>query len=400
MLAKKPLTDRTIAALKAAPPGKRRLVWDALVPGLGVRVTDRGVRTFVLVKRFHPDGNPTTRKLGAVGEISLAVARDMARHWLEQIRKGIDPQAQALERKAQTFEAIAFGYLTRVAKDHRSREETEATLKRLVFPAFGLRPIDSITRGDIVRLLDKIEDENGPVMANQVLGNVSRVFDWHATRSDTFRSPIVKGMGRAGPQARSRILADDELRAVWAATGAYDHPFGPMVRFILLTATRRNEALYAKRSEIVGSEWTIPSDRYKTKIDHLIPLSQAAQAVVQGRDFPGPLVADAPGWLFTANGKQAIGGLTRHKAAIDAASGVTGWTLHDLRRSARSLMSRAGVPSDHAERALGHVIGGVRGVYDRHAYRDEKARAFEALATQVARIVDPTPNVVAIRGER
>ena len=347
----------------------------------------------MLVKRFSPDGNPTTRKLGIVGEISLAVARDMARHWLEQIRKGIDPQAQALERRAQTFEAIAFGYLTRVAKDHRSKRETEATLKRLVFPAFGLRPIDSITRGDIVRLLDKIEDDNGPVMANQVLGNVSRVFDWHATRSDTFRSPIVKGMGRAGPQARSRILADNELRAVWAATAAYDHPFGPMLRFILLTATRRNEALYAKRSEIVGSEWTIPAIRYKTKIDHLVPLSQAALAQL-------PNEVGQAGWLFTANGKQAIGGLTRHKAAIDKASGVSGYTLHDLRRTARSLMSRAGVPTDHAERALGHVIDGVRGVYDRHAYRDEKARAFEALAALVERIVDPTPNVVAMRGER
>jgi integrase len=70
-------------------------------------------------------------------------------------------------------------------------------------------------------------------------------------------------------------------------------------------------------------------------------------------------------WVFTANGKQAIGGHSRHKAAIDEASGVSGWTVHVLRRTARSLMSRAGVPTDHAERCLGHVIGGVRGVYDR-----------------------------------
>lgn len=391
MLAKKPLTDRAIAALKPAQPGKRRLVWDALVPGLGVRVTDRGVRTFVLVKRFHPDGNPTPRKLGVVGEISLASARDMAREWLEQIRKGIDPVALALERRGETFAAIASGYLTRVAKDHRSKDQTEATLARLVYPAFGARPIDAITRSDVVRLLDRVEDENGPVMANAALGIIGRVMDWHATRSDTFRSPIVKGMKRAGAQERSRILTDDELRAVWAATGAYDHPFGPILRFILLTATRRNEALYATRSEIVGSEWTIPAARYKTGIDHVIPLSQAAQAIVEG---------EGDGFIFTANGRQAIGGHSRHKAAIDAASGVSGWTVHDLRRTARSLMSRAGVPTDHAERALGHVIGGVRGVYDRHAYRDEKARAFEALAALVERIVDPTPNVVALRGER
>jgi integrase len=391
MLAKKPLTDRAIAALKAAPPGKRRLVWDALVPGLGVRVTDRGVRTFVLVKRFPGSRHPATRSLGVVGEVSLVQARDTAREWLGQIRKGIDPVALAMERREETFTAIATGYLARKAKDHRSRGETEATLARLVYPTFGSRPIDSITRGDVVRLLDKIEDENGPVMANTVLGIVSRAFDWHATRSDTFRSPIVRGMRRAGGQARSRILTDEELRAVWRATGEYHHPFGPMLRFILLTATRRNEAVYAKRSEIVGTEWTIPAARYKTKIDHLIPLSQAAQAELQG-------LGEGDGFIFTANGRQAIGGHTRHKAAIDEASRVRGWTTHDLRRTARSLMSRAGVPTDHAERCLGHVIGGVRGVYDRHEFREEKRQGFEALAGLVERIVNPQPNIVAIRG--
>jgi integrase len=378
MLAKKPLTDRAIAAVKPAAPGKRRLLWDAVVPGLALRVTDTGSKSLVLVVRYPGSRHSAPRSLGTVGEISLTEARDTAREWLAQIRKGIDPQAQDLERKAETFTAIASGYLVRKAKDHRSRGETEANLARLVYPAFGSRPIDSISRSDVVRLLDRVEDENGPVMANTVLGIMGRVFDYHATRSDTFRSPIVKGMNRAGAQARSRVLDDDELRAVWAAAGAYAHPFGPMLRFLLLTASRRNEALFATRAEIVGAEWTIPASRYKTKIDHVVPLSAAALAIVEG---------DGSGFIFSANGRQAIGGHSRHKAAIDAASGVSGWTVHDLRRTARSLMSRAGVASDHAERCLGHVISGVRGVYDRHAYRDEKARAFEALAQQVARIV-------------
>ena len=73
------------------------------------------------------------------------------------------------------------------------------------------------------------------------------------------------------------------------------------------------------------------------------------------------------------------------------------WTNHDLRRTARSLMSRASVSPDHAERALGHVIGGVRGTYDRHEFKAEKAQAFEALAIQIARILNPQENVVALR---
>jgi integrase len=86
----------------------------------------------------------------------------------------------------------------------------------------------------------------------------------------------------------------------------------------------------------------------------------------------------------------------RIKNQIDAASGVSNWTLHDLRRTARSLMSRAGVPSEHAERCLGHVIGGVEGVYDRHKYIAEMAIAYEKLAVLISQIVDPKPNIVAM----
>jgi integrase len=407
MLAKKPLTDRAIAAVKPAAPGQRRLLWDGLVPGLALRVTDTGSKSLVLITRYPGSRHPTARSLGTVGAISLAEARDTAREWLSQIRKGIDPQAKEAERRGETFSAIAASYLERKAKDHRSKGQIEAILARLVFPTFGARPIDAITRNDIVRLLDKIEDENGPSMADRTLAHISRVMDWHATRSDNFRSPIVKGMKRAGAQDRSRVLDDEELRAVWSACLAYEHPFGPMLRFILLTATRRNEALYAKRSEIVGAEWTIPAERYKTKIDMVVPLSKAAQEVLQA---PTLLMGNRPGsgnddgFIFSANGQQAIGGHSRHKQALDAASGVTGWTVHDLRRTGRSLMSRAGVASDHAERCLGHVIGGVRGVYDRHEYLEEKRLAFEALASLVERIVNPSAsaqtNVVPLRGQQ
>ena len=259
MLAKKPLTDRAIKAVKPAPSGKRTLVWDALVPGLALRVTDNGKRSFVLVTRYPKSPHPTPRSLGAYGAISLEQARTKAREWLEMIASGVDPGRHEIEKRQETFKAIATDYFHRKAKDHRSRDQSEATLVRLVYPTLGNRPINAISRSNIVRLLDQIEDDNGPVMADRTLGIISSVMNWHATRSDTFRSPIVRGMTRAEEKARSRILSDEELRAIWKATGEYRHPFGPMLRFILLTATRRNEAAYAKRSEITGSEWTIPA---------------------------------------------------------------------------------------------------------------------------------------------
>jgi integrase len=213
-------------------------------------------------------------------------------------------------------------------------------------------------------------------------------------------------MKRAKEKARSSILNDEELRAIWRATGEYRHPFGSMLRFILLTATRRNEANFIKRSEVKRNRMDDTSGEVQ---DENRPSHSAVNGGVSLIDT-GPsnnlgissqsAEAKSNGFIFTLNGRQAIGGLTRHKQAVDEVSGVMGWTIHDLRRTARSLMSRAGVNADIAERCSGHVIGGVRGIYDRHEYFEEKKRAFELLAGQIDRIMNPQANVLPMRGER
>jgi integrase len=198
-------------------------------------------------------------------------------------------------------------------------------------------------------------------------------------------------MARTKPneQARDRILTDDEIRRVWAVNNGV---FSNYVRFLLLTAARRNEASEMEWVEIAGSDWTLPASRNKTKLDLIRPLSLAARKIIGGLPKAGPFV-------FTTNGTTPISNFSQFKRRLDAASGTQGWTLHDLRRTARSLMSRAGVPSDHAERCLGHVIGGVRGVYDRHEYHAEKQQAFEALAGIIERIVSGTQvGVVQLKG--
>src|SRR5262249_35218994 len=142
---------------------------------------------------------------------------------------------------------------------------------------------------------------------------------------------------------------------------------GFLVRFWLLTASRRNEAACMRRSEIAGTDWSIPGDRHKSKRDFLLPLSPAAQAILDEM----PSIGRRDGYVFSTSGTNPVSGFSKWKRKFDKACGVTGWTLHDLRRTARSLMSRAGIDADTAERCLGHVIGGVRGTYDRHEYRDE-----------------------------
>jgi integrase len=281
-------------------------------------------------------------------------------------------------------------------------------LSAIVLPKLGARQIGSITRTDIVRLLDGIADKSGAPMADHVLAYLRRVMTWHASRSDDFRSPIVRGMARTRPsqRRRQRVLTDPEIRAVWRAAEASPSAFGYLVQFLLLTATRRTEAAAMRRSEVVGKEWIIPQERYKTGLELVIPLSPAAQGLLAAVPKIGK-----SGFVFTTDGKRPLGGFSKFKRAFDTKvlaelrkedsdAELPRWTLHDLRRTARSLMSRAGVPSDHAERCLGHVLPGVRGTYDRHEYLAEKRRAFEALASLIARIVSPTDNVVALSDGR
>jgi integrase len=393
------LTDRGIRALKAAPDGKRRLVWDAIVPGLAVRVTDQGVRTFVLVTRYPGSLSPAPRSLGVYGAITLEAARIKAREWLGLVAAGTDPANIVPEAAPMTVAAVLDDFLARYVRAKgrplRSADLIESAFNRHVKPRIGKVLIHSLRRSNVRPMLDEIAAKHGPVAADRTLAYLRKALNWFAMGDDEFVSPIVRGMARTKPRerARERTLTEQEIRALWAAA---EGPFGALVQFTLLTATRRTEAAQARRSEITGTEWLIPASRYKTKTDHLIPLTpMALEALGRGSRFAG---CD---FLFTTDGRTPISGFSKFKHKLDAASGVSDWTLHDLRRTARSLMSKAGVAPDHAERCLGHVISGVRWTYDRHDWEVEKRLAFEALASLVARIVDPpAPNVVALRGEQ
>jgi integrase len=394
---------------KAAPPadGAAELVyWDETQKGLGLAVTKGGHRTFVV--SYRAVGRK--RRMHLKHGLTLTDARKEAKAILGTVAKGGDPlgeRRQAVRAKSETLKAIVDEYLAKEGDRLRSIDERKSVLERLVLPKLGSRQIEDIRRTDLVRLLDHIASERGAPMADHTLAFVRRVMSWHAYRSDTFRSPIVRGMARTRPgqRRRQRVLADAEIRALWRAAEASRSAFGFLAQYLLLTATRRCEASAMKRSEVCGEEWVIPEERYKTGLKLVIPLSLAALAVLDKVPKVGKIE-----FVFTT-GKNSISGFSKFKRALDHKmlaelrketpdATLPRWTLHDLRRTARSLMSRAGIPSDHVERALGNVVGGIRGVYDLYEYYDEKKHAFEAFAALVERIVNPPANNVASLDER
>jgi integrase len=385
------LNEEAVKALPVPETGNRITYFpDAILqgtktpPGFGCRVTAGGARSFILNYRVNHVERRIT--IGQWPTWSVLKAVKEARQLRQRIDRGEDPLGDRRKQEAaqkDTLQLICERYFKREGSRLRSAESRERTLKRLVYPELGRTDITTIRRKDIVRLLDKIEDGNGPVMATRTLAYIGRVFNWHASRDDDFKSPLVRGMARsnAKERARQRILNDAELQAVWKAAEASTTPYGAMARFILLTGCRPGEAAGMTREELQAHGWVLPASRNKVKLDLLRPLSDQAAAVLPTGH--GQFV------FQTRNGTSPRGGLHNGLRELHEASDTSGWTWHDLRRSARSLMSRAGVPVDHAERCLGHVIGGVRAIYDVYEYEKEKAAAYRALASLIERIIEP-----------
>jgi len=399
------MTDKlTKHQIDGAQPGARDIyLWDTAPRGFGVRIRPTGTKTFIFT--YRAGGGRSARKerftIGVYGNITLEQARKQAQQLAGQVAAGRSPSADRtalrLEkaREKQTLGVIAKEFIERYAKPrNRSWKEYERILDYNVMPRIGHRPIHELTRREVVGLLDYVADHSGPVMADHVLAVLRKLFNWHAARDDDFRSPIVMGMARTRPRdlARDRTLNDDEIRRIWNALGDAAYPFAPLVKLMFFTAQRRQEVAEARWSEFDDGVWTIPVERYKTKRPNVVPLPQAASALVEELPRLGDL-------LFTTSGKTPFSGFSKAKKHLDEVSGVSDWRLHDIRRTSRTLMVRAGVRPDIAERVLGHAIGGVAGVYDRHDYLTEKRDALEALASELAQIVrgEAGANVVPLR---
>lgn len=362
------LTDHKIQALKP-DPSKRLTIADDECPGLYVRLTTMGSRSFACVAR-DPTGRQVWVTLGRADLLPLDEARDQARSILRRVKAGLPPT----EAPAATFHAIASEWLARHvdAKGLRTAPEIRRILGRHLRPVLGSQPLTTIRRADITALLDRIEDTSGARTADTVLAVLRAIFRWHEARDDTFRSPLAGRMRRQAVVRRDRVLTDSELRAVWAAATG---PFGDLVKLALLTGQRRAQLAGMRWQDLHDGVWHIPAQERAKGTGDVLVLPPLALAILDSRPHDDERVfAGFNSW-------------SKAKRRLDAASGVSGWVFHDLRRSCRSLLSRCGVRPEVAERVLGHVQPGVAGIYDRHAYVAEKGAALGKLADLIAEIL-------------
>jgi integrase len=404
------LTVNGIKSLKPAEAGTRYDAWDSLVPGFGVRVTDRGNKSYILVARYPGHRNPTRRVIAQVDAMELVAARDTARAWLAKIFKRVDPRTEHGRKRADSRrrEELFADVSRRFLEQHvfrnklRTAVEIERVFNKYLIPRWGKLEFVTIRRGDVARLLDDIE-KSAPSQADHVLGIMSKLCNWYMAREESYTTPIVRGMRRTRPseRARRRVLDDRELRLLWQASAEVG-VYGGMLRTALLTAQRRGKVLSMRWQEISDDgTWTILTEPREKSNARSLRLPPLALDIIMDQ----PVCEDSD-YVFAGRGGVPLNGYSKAKAQLDErltelnGAPLPRWTVHDLRRTAKSLMARSGIRPDISERVLGHAIAGIEGVYDRYCYEDEKAEALARLANLVMQIVEnkvETATVIPIR---
>jgi integrase len=381
---RKPLTERYVGRLPLPPHGEQVDYYDdkPLRRGLllCLRVSYGGAKTWRV--SYYLNGRPKAATLGRYPDMSVKQAKDAAYPF--------DPAAATAAAKAGSFKDVADKWLDR-NRHLRTWPQAERMLRMYVYPQWATRRFAEIRRSDVHLLLDKVE-QHGKAQADAVLGVIRNVMHWWAIRDEEYSSPIIKGMKRnTEKRARERILSDDELRAVWNAA---EGTFGNLVKLALLTASRKDKLATLRWTDIVDGVWTVATEEREKGNIGKVKLPQLALDVLAAQPrTSSPFVFGSRGGPFSSWSQ------CKHRLDKKLPADMEPWVLHDLRRTARSLLSRIGVHDSHAERVLGHAIGGVKGVYDRHPYFDEKSAALQKLAVLIEQIINPpdTTNVVELR---
>jgi integrase len=397
-----PLSELTVRKLQAPARGRREL-YDGIIPGFGVRVTDKGAKSYIFV--YAKNGNRHRYTIGPVGAFALTEAREKARELYSQVKDGRDPCAEKRAPKATPalFKDVVALFERRALAGKRTGRETMRIIQRDLLPHWKDKPFGSITTDDVHDRIDAVLDNGRNEAARRLFEITRRIFNWARAQRDSYRverSPCegLKSNDLFGAKPfRDRTLKDAELRAIWNAANEIGRPFGPIVRLLVLTGLRRNEVACARWAEfdLDSAIWTIPPERMKAAAAHVVPLTAEMLEIILALPRDGQ-------FLFSGSrgSNRPVSGFSPMKARLDGRlSGVADWTLHDIRRTVRTHLSSLPVPELVRELVIAHTKPGLHRVYDQHAYLDEKRRALELWAARLKTIIEPQAggNVVALR---
>jgi integrase len=268
---------------------------------------------------------------------------------------------------------------------NRSGDEIARLLRREMGKTWTGRSIHEISKRDVVELVSAIEQRGAPVAANKTLKSIKTFLRWCVGRAVLDQSPAENVPLPSKEIARDRVLDDDELAQVILAARKMGGPYGGIVELLALTGQRREEVagLQWEELDLARRVWTIPKSRTKNAKAHVIHLSEQSIAVLARLDQPGS-------YVFSLLGTKPFQEFSRAKRRLDQLSGVTGWRLHDLRRTCVSGMARLGIAPHVADKILNHqsgTISGVAAVYQRHEFLTERQEALERWGRHVANTV-------------
>jgi integrase len=406
-------TALTVKSLENLKPGAiRREVPDGLLPGLYFIVQPSGKSSWAV--RYRAAGKPRKLTLGPYPSVDLKSARELARTALAKVAGGTDPGAEKKTAKGAAcipandiIETVVSRFISHYAKRQlkaKTAKEVERLLNKEIIGPWRWRRLSQIGRADIHELLDLIVERGSPVTANRTLAWLHRMCSWAIERGLIVANPCAGIRAPASETARDRVLADEELKAVWEAAESLEQLHAAFIKLLILTGARRNEVaeMAWREVDLDAKLWTLPKERSKNDREHTVPLSDSAVEIL--RTLPRIMGSDL---AFTLNGHSRITGFSRVKDRIDARmpAGISPWTLHDLRRTFASGCARLGIAVHVVEAALNHRSGSIKGiaaVYNRYSYDVEKRSAMQTWARYVEQLVsgERAGNVVELSTAR
>ena len=381
-MAKANLTEGFAERVQAAE--SRIDYWDETLAGFGLRVSDKGVKSWCVLYRFN--GVQKRFTIGTYPAVKAAQARKAAQEALGNAQLGkVDAAAEkAATRCAGTFGEAADLYLAHI-KDKPSCKQFRGMVDREL-SSWTNRPLSSITKRDLRMVLEAIENKGHARMHNRVRGLVSAIFNFANKRSDDIVPNPVASYEKLKETSRDRVLMDDEIRRLWRALDNKSPRCAAFVRLCLLTGQRAREVLKMSKAELdfENAVWNLAGDRTKNEQPHTVPLTRAMLDIIDN-------VKNGTPYIFPMRTNQARA-MNEFREWIDPLREELAfekdWTCHDLRRTCRTGLAKLGVGRDVGERIINHAKGsGVNAVYDRYDYLEQKRAALKKWNNRVSEIV-------------